>query len=60
MMMTGTGAIEFERAVTPFGDLEIRHGVESKRTTDGTTAMTLPGAKEELELLPGGRRKIGG
>ena len=40
LMMTGTGAIEFERAVTPFGDLGIRHGVEAKRTTDGTTAMT--------------------
>ena len=60
MMMTGTGAIEFERAVTPFGDIGIRHGVGSKRTTDETTAKTLPSAKEELELLPAGRRKAAG
>ena len=59
-MMTGTGAIEFERAVTPFGDIGIRHGIESKRTTDGTTAMTLPSAKEELEPLPAGWRKTVG
>ena len=60
LMMTGTGAVEFERAVTPFGDIGIRHGIGSRRTTDGTTAMTLLSAKEELEPLPGGRCKIGG
>ena len=60
LMMTGTGAIEFERAVTLFGDLGICHGFGSKRTTDGTTAMTLPSAKEELEPLPAGRRKAAG
>ena len=60
MMMTETGAIEFERAVTPFGDIGICHGIESRRTTDGTTAKTLPSAKDELEPLLGERRKIGG
>ena len=60
MMMTGIGAIELERAVTPFGDLEICHGVESKRIIDGIIAKTLPSAKEELESLLGERRKIGG
>ena len=59
-MMTGTGAIAFERAVTLFGDIGIRHDVESKRSTDGTTAKTLPSAKEELEPLPAeGGRSVG-
>ena len=60
MMMTGTEAIEFERAVTPFGNIGIRHGIESKRTTDRTTAMTLLSAKEEFEPLPARRRKTVG
>ena len=59
-MMTEGGPIEFERAATLFSDLGILHGAEPKRTTDGTTAMALPSAKEEPESLLGRRRKIVG
>ena len=59
-MMTEAGSIEFERAATLFSGPGICRGVESKRTTDGTTAMTLLSAKEELESLTGGRRKTVG
>ena len=59
-MMTEFGTFALERAVTPFDDLEICHGVESKRIIDGIIAKTLPSAKEELELLPAGRIKAVG
>ena len=49
-MMTEAGTIEFERAVTQFSGLGICRGVGLKRTTDGTTAMTLASAKEELQF----------
>ena len=52
-MMTEGGPIEFERAATLFSDLGILHGVEPKRTTDGTTAMTLPRTKGEIEFAAG-------